>query len=799
MSANKVWLNLALTAATALMPMYGHGQARDSGDAAAASGLDEIVVTATRRQERLQDVPISVSAFSQERMDSQGLRDIDNLARLAPGINFSRNGSGSSANYNDENSDISIRGIQSTAGTSTTGIYIDDTPIQSRHIAFGTLNAFPVLFDLDRVEVLRGPQGTLFGAGSEGGTVRFISPEPGLRDYSGYLRSEGASIEGGGLSYEAGAAVGGPIVADELGFRVSASYRRDGGWVNRVDPRTGAIIDKDSNWHETFSFRAALKWQPWESLAITPSLYYQELTIHDTAAFWPRLSDPGATQFVSGGALPNAARDPLYLANVKVDADLGAMRLSSNTAYYSRHQYATTDFTQFDRIVYGLGAPYAPIPLAGDHATDWNADRQDNFFEEVRLQSATAQSRGSWSVGLFYSHIRENNPETIVDPTLDAEYSAIYGSPFCTPAAPCPGGQIYTQNVFRVLDRQIAAFAEGSLSLTDALKLTAGLRVSDVQTTGDAYFYGPFVGAGVGPATPIASGGQASERPVTPKLVFSYEPDRDRLVYLSAAKGFRIGGINADVGSVCGADLTSIGLSQVPGQYRSDSLWSYEFGAKNTLMSNQLVINASVFMIDWRNIQQNVYLPTCGQQFTANLGRVRSSGGDLEIQFRPTIDLQLGLTAAYVDARYTATVCAGQVACTGNGAAALPVVSTGDRLPGAPWTVAISGEYVLPPLHDARPYVRVDAQLATAQTASLANQDPNNGVSDPTIPGLPQFTTVALRGGVRLSGVDLSLFAQNLTNAHPVLFRSRDTTASTLYYERSLQPRTLGITCTYRF
>jgi len=134
-----------------------------------SGGLEEIVVTATRRSERLQDIPISVTAFSQEKLDSQGLRNIDDLTRLSPGVAFQRNGNGSSANYNDENSDISIRGIDSQAGTSTTGIYIDETPVQSRHIGFGAVNVFPALFDLDRVEVLRGPQGTLFGAGAEGG------------------------------------------------------------------------------------------------------------------------------------------------------------------------------------------------------------------------------------------------------------------------------------------------------------------------------------------------------------------------------------------------------------------------------------------------------------------------------------------------------------------------------------------------------------------------------------------------------------------------------------------------------
>jgi outer membrane receptor protein involved in Fe transport len=147
------------------------------GDASNNAALEEVVVTATRRSERLEDVPISVTAFSQEKLDAEGLHSIDDLTRLSPGVAFQRNGMSSSGNYNDEGSDINIRGVDSTAGTSTTGIYIDDTPIQTRHIGFGSINAFPALFDLDRVEVLRGPQGTLFGAGAEGGVVRFITPE----------------------------------------------------------------------------------------------------------------------------------------------------------------------------------------------------------------------------------------------------------------------------------------------------------------------------------------------------------------------------------------------------------------------------------------------------------------------------------------------------------------------------------------------------------------------------------------------------------------------------------------------
>src|SRR6202008_1688956 len=175
---------LALASFTALTATHPLRAQTTGSEAVAGGGLQEVLVTATRREERLQDVPISVTAFSQEQMDAQGLRSIDDLTRQSPGVNFSRNGMGSSANYNDENSDISFRGVESQAGASTPGIYIDDTPVQSRHLAYGAVNVFPALFDIDRVEVLRGPQGTLFGAGAEGGALRFLMPQPGLTNYS---------------------------------------------------------------------------------------------------------------------------------------------------------------------------------------------------------------------------------------------------------------------------------------------------------------------------------------------------------------------------------------------------------------------------------------------------------------------------------------------------------------------------------------------------------------------------------------------------------------------------------------
>src|ERR1700752_2733181 len=194
--------------------------------AAAPSALQEVVVTATRREENLSKVPISVTALTQEALDDRGIKDFSEVARFTPGVNFDNSGT----------NNISIRGISGTGGAGTTGIYLDDTPIQMRALAFSPDEAVPKSFDIDRIEVLRGPQGTLFGSGSEGGTVRYITTQPSLSKTSVYSRAEVATTEGGDASYEAGVAAGGPLVQDKFGARVSVWYRRDGGYVDRINP-----------------------------------------------------------------------------------------------------------------------------------------------------------------------------------------------------------------------------------------------------------------------------------------------------------------------------------------------------------------------------------------------------------------------------------------------------------------------------------------------------------------------------------------------------------------------------------
>jgi iron complex outermembrane receptor protein len=805
-------------------------------ETAPSGALEEVVVTATRRSERLQDVPISVMAFSQEKLDAQGLKNIDDLSRLSPGLNFQRNGMSSAGNYNDEGSDINIRGVDSTAGTSTTGIYIDDSPIQTRHIGFGSINAFPALFDLDRVEVLRGPQGTLFGAGAEGGVVRFIAPEPDLHKPTGYARADLATTtEGGAPSYEGGAAIGAPLIDDVLAFRASVSFRRDGGWVDRVGytlspdntvalptPVYNGTTLANANFSETTTARLALKWKVSDTLEISPSFYYQRLQINDTSAYWIALSDPGASIYRNGNAGTNPSSDPFSLSAVKIKWDLGFASLFSNTSFYDRNQRATSDYTQYLRATWNSFGELANVfPSPGDNGYATFQDDQRNFYQEFRLASTDTSARIVWSGGLFYSHLSENVPENIIDPTLNSEVLAYTAPnapvvPVCfPPTQPCPNGQIFTGPIDKVIDKQIALFGEVTFKFTETLKATAGLRVSKLDYDGSINATGPFLG------TTIITQSSATEKPVTPKAVLSWQPDRDDLVYISASKGFRPGGPNVGVGSICQSNLTSLGLTQVPPQFASDSLWSYEIGSKNTFLDHRLQINASVFYIDWSNIQQNVYLPACGEQFTANLGKAKSEGGDVEILYKPIESLSFDFTAAYTDARLTKTSCAGTLTytgpvtgCTGQPTPVSPIATEGDALLGAPWSFTASAEYHFPEWSGRTPYARLDYQRSTAQKSLLPGQDSNNALFDTTTPGLPVLNNLSLRAGLRFKGMDLSAYADNLTNAHPLMFGSRDIapysigpgsggatgpTTDTLYFGRGVRPRTIGVTATYRY
>ena len=291
--------------------------------------LQEVLVTAQKRVEDLQKVPISVAVLDNASFDELHIQSLADVATHTPGVDYQVTG---------PKNLLAIRGIYSGGGAATSAIYIDDVPLQVRVGIVGLVGAtLPAVFDLDRVEVLRGPQGTLFGSSAEGGAIRFITPTPSLTSYSGYSRADVGYTDNGSVSYELGAAYGGPIVTDELGFRVSAWHRRDGGYVDHNSAIPGGYVYPDSNWSDTDVVRAVLAFAPTESIRVTPSVFYQHLYYHDSSGFepadsaayndaftqqWaslnPHYSNVSAGDFVNAQLQQTPATDTLWLPALKV-------------------------------------------------------------------------------------------------------------------------------------------------------------------------------------------------------------------------------------------------------------------------------------------------------------------------------------------------------------------------------------------------------------------------------------------------------------------------------------------------
>jgi len=780
----------------------------------ATGALEEITVTAQRRTERIQDVPISISAFSSEQMDAQGVRDIDAIARLTPGITFQRTDA-----RNTSASSISIRGIASAAGAATTGIYIDDTPIQVRYLGAGgaAFNAFPQVFDLDRVEVLRGPQGTLFGAGSEGGTVRFITPQPNLSRSGGYVRSELGYTQGGDPSFEAGAAFGAPI-DEKLAFRVSAWFRRDGGWVDRTQwdhastqvypptaPTAASLtnsVGPSSNWQNSSAVKGALMFSPVDGLAITPSLYYQKTASNDTSAYWSSLSDPGNGSFQNGNAISAPSNDRFYMPALKIDWAFAGLRLISNTSYFNRSSVATNDYTAFETALWGqtfsgprLGTPpylNGPFYPAGyTPASTLQVNQQNNITEELRLQSDDTTARVNWVVGTFFTEARQTSEQLVADPQLASfigqltggvPFAAVFGQPLLN------GKYTFVQDPVIARDRQLALYGQADIKITDQLVFTAGLRASDAKFSAAAHYEGPVVGPSV------SDSGSQKEHPVTPKVSVSYKLDDSNLMYVTAAKGFRIGGYNPRVGTPCAGDANFPGYQK---DFGSDSVWSYEIGSKNEFLDHHLRLSTSVYYISWQNIQQNVALNSCGFAYTANLGKAESKGADLQADWAVTHDFVLGLSVGYNDAKFTQTVQAVAGAKTN-------LVTDGDHIAEWPWNAALSAQYSFKVFGNRESYIRADYQYQGKQNSTTAQNDPANGAYQPwNVFYLPSTSQLQLRSGVRWSGFDVSLFCNNLTNSHPVLSQSpsiRIVPTELLQYQyTTFRPRTYGVTASYRF
>jgi iron complex outermembrane receptor protein len=796
----------------------------------ASEGIAEVTVTAQRREESLSKVPISITAITQQDIDNKGIKDITDVARFTPGITVDTTGT----------DNIAIRGIASSGGSGTTGIYIDDTPIQMRGLAFNPDEALPKAFDIDRVEVLRGPQGTLFGAGSEGGTVRYITTQPSLTKTTIYSRNEVSFTQNGDPSFESGVAVGGPVIDGKLGLRGTVWYRRDGGWIDRVDPTApdpqNAVVDRNANHADNVLIRLAALWAPADNWSVTPSIFYQNRNQHDVGNYWPLYSNPSGDAYISGNPTQRPTPDRFYLPALKIQGDFGAFQLISNTSYYHR-----TETTGYDGTLYNLGfyqtftgiqdgvsfplvdgnGIHLPAEIANYRSPASVDNDQQNFTQEIRLQSSDPAAKLLWTGGLFFSSNRQQYLEQIHDPQLEAFTQSVFGLGYLDVFSfedPVGSGNFtsvpfdprYPNDSYflhtHARDKQYALFGEATYALTDSLKVTAGVRVSRTEFTFDSETGGPQLFAPNQTSNP-----SNKENSFTPKLNVSYQIDPNNMIYGTYAKGFRPGGGNNPLPqAACAQDFQNFGITKSPDSYSSDSVHSFEVGSKNNF-DNRVRIATSLYYIRWNNIQQTVIPPICQISFITNLGKAIAWGGDIQAEWAVTDSLSAELTAGYTDARFSQNAAFGgtQGAYGADGVTPiLPIVNKGNAIvgeseqPGAPLTVSVGAEYKFT-FAEHESFVRMDYEYQGRNHWTSPRQDPNSAQYDPANYTLASTSFASIRAGMKFDAWSVEPFIDNLFDTHTVtnydFTIDPGTGDSRLQRQFTFRPRTYGVTATYRY
>lgn len=731
----------------------------------------EVVVTAQRREQALSKVPMSITAMNTEMLDKQGIKGLADVGRLTPGLNVGTpDASGEST--------IAIRGITSNVGAPTTGVYIDDVPVQVSNMASCAMlcagSPIPKVFDLERVEVLRGPQGTLYGSSSEGGAIRFITASPKLSgSYSGSIRSDLSFTEGGSPSYEIGATLDGPLKTDVVGFRLSAWTRHEGGYVERYSPETGQLVQGNANSSESKVARLAVKIAPTDQFTITPAFYYQETNQRDRGVFRESL---GVDRNNSNIAQPD--HDRFGLASLTAEYDFDAFNVKSITSHLGRTENRTDDYSSF---TVGREALNANGAFTAASVTE---NTQDNWNEEIRFTSTDkAGDKLSWVGGVYLQKMQQGMTQSIAEDvlTLSTWYANFLGDPTLIAA----GSQSYLEH-YKQTEIESAVFGEASYKLSDHLTMSTGLRVTrtrfsytDTQSGWWGAPNGPFQGSD-------------KETPVTPKFGLSWQATPDSLVYATAARGFRVGGSNESLAgnATCASGLTALGLSDAPSTYKSDSVWSYELGNKQKLAGGAVSVSGSLFWINWNDIQGSVLLPTCGFGFVTNMATATSKGFDLEIQAKPTSHLLVAGTLGYDDARYTKTA-------TFQGVAGPMVTAkSGDPLSVPKWTASLAAEYDWRLSHGEAAFARADYQFI----GGFYRTGSEGTVSyDPEVRNAPRVRLLNLRTGLRKDAWNLSVYVKNATNARTTVSRTHSFTTDTLFVNSALAPRTTGAAVAYDF
>jgi iron complex outermembrane receptor protein len=719
-----------------------------------AERVGEVIVTSTRRPEKLQDVPLSVTAFDQKELTAKGIVGFEGLARQTPGVVLNR----ATANFNN----FTARGVATNGYganlQSTVAVYIDELPIST---IGNTTVLDPNLFDVERVEFLRGPQGTLFGSGSLSGALRILTESPNLSSREASTLVDLGLTGSDSLRQRYNLMVNTPLIQDKLALRVVGFYRHEEGYLDNVG--TGV---HNSNTLVDWGGRATLLYKPNDRLTVKGLFSYEKSNPKDSSMISPSL---GRDKRISDR--PDLFVGKLRTHNVTVDYQFDGARLTSSSSYSKFDQKFFVDLAG----TFGGGIAFA-LDAVGN---------QQTFVEEARLASDPG-GKLDWVVGGFY-----------MDRRLDVDY--FYRSnPAYLAAHKITGlpDEYYQRQYTHINSQEKAAFGQLTYHFNDKVWLTGGMRYGRVEAQGfteaggynSAYLtYAIYGIQGPLALTPItaAAGVKAKGSKPSFKVSLSYKPSSALTTYATVSTGFRTPVVNAFAGRpslVNPNDLT------IPNGASSDDLTNYELGAKGRFLNGLVSANVAVYLIDWSNIQVQANRVSDSVQFATNIGAARSKGIELELLAFPAKGLTIGLNGSLNEAKVTELTAA---------EAAISGAVQGARLASP----KVQGSLFVNYGWDLTPKAKANLSVVLQHVGSYPG-------SFPHVPGQPTVTSatygftqayenVNATFAVAMGQTTIGAYVENLFDDHSITYVHPEAFIASRF--ATMRPRTAGVRLGYTF
>ncbi len=764
-----MWAGMALYAAPACADTPEAGEA-----------LQEIVVTAEKRESTVQKTPISITAISGDQITAEGLSSMREVAAEVPGISMRSSGPGQT--------EYEMRGLPSSGGsTATVGMYLNDTPLSAPAASLnGKVTIDPDLFDLSRVEVLRGPQGTLYGSSSMGGTIKMVTNQPKLNEFEAATDTTLSGTTGGGFNRGGSGMVNLPLVNDQLAVRLVGTDKYTEGWIDRlvVSPFpigpggtcgfgsctrgnvAAAPVTQSfprSNWEHLSGGRGSVLYKPTDALSIDLMAMYQGIKMGAPS----QVDVPPGPDVLAHYQPFNIAepyQDVFRLYSLTINYDFGGSQLTSATSHWSRNSSWVGDESEgFQSLLSGFyGFPYL---LPASYSND---DFSKQTSEELRLTS-TGRGPWQWIIGGFYTDFESIFQQFTGDPA----YAPLsYGG-----AAANPDGIGYqADNPYHI--KQYAVFSESSYLFANGLKATAGARWYKYES--DLDFEQSGIYSETGNATQYTGQVSSSNSGVNPKVNIAYLPNPDLTIYAQAARGFRPGGVNIPVPVPPCAQ-------QAPLSYSPDSLWNYELGEKGRLFDGRLTVNADYYYTVWHDVQQ-LLTPTCGFPNTQNAGTAISYGPEIEVAAQLMRDLSLNLNGTYTEAHLKDI----NASVQGQSIGAATPIEPGLALENVPrYTINAAVNYGIP-LSD---NYKLNSRLSATRVG------PYHDLSY-YYESLPAYTITDARVGIVSGHISAYAFVDNLANQHSIVTINTmewSLPIPSMYRAAITTPRTAGVDIQYKF